>query len=290
MRFGASTWLWRAGFGPSDFALLERIRELGFDFVEIPVEGLDQFDSSALARALNSNGLGSVVCTVLTPERDLTADRKATRQAALDHVFRCLEIAAELGSDCLVGPLYSAVGKARWQDPARRALEWSRAVEGVRTMGERAAAGGLSIGLEPLNRFESDLVNTAAAALRLIGEAGEAGLGITLDNFHMHIEEADTRAAVETAVGKLVHVQVSDSHRGVPGSGSFDWAGFQAGLKRIGYTGRISIESFAPDVPELAGSVNLWAPRAPSQDAFAEQGLAFLRAWSATPQREPIPL
>jgi D-psicose/D-tagatose/L-ribulose 3-epimerase len=135
----------------------------------------------------------------------------------------------------------------------------------------------LSIALEPLNRFESDMVNTAEDVMRLVTDINHASAMVLLDGFHMTIEEKNIRNAINTVGDKLIHVQVSENHRGVPGTGLSPWNDFKLGLEDINYSGGLVIESFTPEIKELAAVVCIWKTMAKSQDEFAQQGLAFLK-------------
>jgi D-psicose/D-tagatose/L-ribulose 3-epimerase len=173
--------------------------------------------------------------------------------------------------------MYSAVGKARMVPEEQRKREWDLAVSNVRKVCEMARNQGLLVAVEPLNRFESDLVNTAEDVMRLIKDINHDCARVLLDGFHMTIEETDLRGALETVGDRLLHVQVSENHRGIPGTGLTAWEGFRTGLELVGYRGVVSIESFTPEIKELAGAVCIWKNLAPSQDDFARQGLSFLR-------------
>ncbi len=140
-----------------------------------------------------------------------------------------------------------------------------------------AGPQGLSIAIEPLNRFETDLVNTAADVLRMVQDINHSSAKIILDSFHMTIEERDLKAAFHTVKDHLIHVQVSENYRGFPGTGLTPWNDLRDGIQEIGYEGVVSIESFTPELKELAGAVCFWKPMAESQDAFATEGLAFLK-------------
>jgi D-psicose/D-tagatose/L-ribulose 3-epimerase len=174
--------------------------------------------------------------------------------------------------------MYSAVGKARMVSPEQRKIEWQLAVQNLRIVCEMAADRGLEIALEPLNRFESDLINTAEDVLRLVKEINHPAAKIILDGFHMNIEEPNIVAAIKTAGDLLIHVQVSENYRGTPGTGQTNWAAYKEGLEAINYKGVISIESFTPANQELAAAVCIWHPLAESQDLFATEGLAFLES------------
>jgi D-psicose/D-tagatose/L-ribulose 3-epimerase len=169
------------------------------------------------------------------------------------------------------------VGKRRHVPPDQRAREWERAVAGLRRAGTLAADHGVVLAVEPLNRFETDLVNTAEQLARLLAEVAHPHVKGHLDTFHMHIEEKDVGAAVRRIGADLVYVDASESDRGTPGSGQVDWDGLARALCEIGYAGDCVIESFTPACQTIAAAAAIWRPLAPSQDALARDGLAFLR-------------
>lgn len=279
MQFGASTWLWTSPFTSDQVELLQKIANMGFNFVEFPVEDPAHYDVDQLLPVLKDLGLEAVVCTAVVGDRDLSSEHAQVRRKALMYFESCLKLAEGLGSAILVGPLYAPVAKPRLSSEALRTAEWERSVESLAKLSKTAGDQGVRLGLEPLNRFETDMVCTVEDATRMLADVGSPHLGIALDSFHMNIEETDFCAAVKQAGDQLVHVQVSDSHRGVPGDGNSDWAGLKAGLKAVGYNGKLSIESFSPDASSLAEAVCIWRRFAPDQDEFARRGLEFLRRW-----------
>jgi D-psicose/D-tagatose/L-ribulose 3-epimerase len=139
----------------------------------------------------------------------------------------------------------------------------------------------LKIALEPLNRFESDLVNNVDDVKRLIADINHPAAGVMLDGFHMNIEERDVEAAIIKAGDQLLHMQVSENYRGTPGTGQTRWDAYRRGLEAINYQGVVSIESFTTENQELAGAVCFWRPMAESQDGFATDGLKFLKEWGS---------
>lgn len=281
MQFGASTWLWTSPFTSDQVELLKKIADLGFDFVEFPVEDPKHLEPEKLRPVLHDLGLEAVVCTAVVGDRDLSAEDPAVRKKALDYFEACLKLARGLGSGCLVGPLYAPVAKPRLSIEAMRTAEWERSAASLAQLSKMAGERGIRLGLEPLNRFETDMVCTVEDAQRMLADVNSPHLGIALDSFHMNIEETDFCEAVKQAGEQLVHVQVSDSHRGVPGDGNSDWAGLREGLRSVGYDGKLSIESFSPDASSLAEAVCIWRRFAPNQDEFARRGLEFLRTWWA---------
>ncbi|MDX1907815.1 MAG: sugar phosphate isomerase/epimerase family protein [Bacteroidia bacterium] len=275
--FGVSTWLWTSPFTTETVALFPRIREMGFSVVEIPAEYPELIDGKAVKAALDAAGLTAVVCAALGPSRDLTHEDPQVHTDTLAYLRACMDLCLAVGATFVAGPLYSAVGKARQLPPDKRQAEWDLAVRNLHTASQMAAERGLLLALEPLNRFESDLVNTAADAVRLVEDIGHPAAKVMLDSFHMSIEERDPGAALRQAAPYLIHLQVSENHRGIPGTGQTPWQAYRSALQDMNYQGVISIESFTPEVKELAGAVCIWKPFAPDQDYFARTGLSFLQ-------------
>lgn len=275
--FGVSTWLWTSPFNREALGLFPTIKSMGFDMVEIPIEDPELIPIEATRQALEDNGLSPIICGAFGPSKDLTHEDTTVHQNCLDYIQACFDIGNALGGKFLAGPMYSAVGKARMLPEDQRKREWDLAVQNLQKVCQMAAASGQLIALEPLNRFESDLVNTAEDVRRMVNDINHPAAKILLDTFHMTIEERDIRAAINAAGDHLLHIQVSENHRGVPGTGLTPWGDFAEGVKDIQYQGTISIESFTPNNVELAGAVCIWKTMAESQDAFAREGLNFLR-------------
>jgi D-psicose/D-tagatose/L-ribulose 3-epimerase len=277
MKFGVSTWLWTSPFTTETVDLFPKIKSMGYDAVEIPVEYPEKIDAKVVRAALKDNGLEPVVCGAFGPSRDLTHDDPAVHDTCFHYIVQCFDICNEWNAKFLAGPMYSAVGKARMVSQEQRKREWDLAVANLHKVCKLAAERQLEIALEPLNRFESDLINTADDLMRLINDVNHPAAKVLLDGFHMTIEERDLEKAIVTAGDKLIHVQVSENYRGTPGTGQTAWSSIKKGLEKISYRGVVSIESFTPEIKELAGAVCIWKNLAPSQDEFASQGLAFLK-------------
>lgn len=280
LTFGVSTWLWTSPFNTKTLALFPKIKKMGFDAVEIPVEDPALVDVKEVKAALAANGLKPIICGAFGPTRDMTHDDPKFHQICFDYLRACFEISAVLGAGFVAGPMYSAVGKARLVSDEQRKIEWDHAVNNLYKVCQMAESFGQEIALETLNRFETDLVNTAKDLMKMVADINHPAAKVLLDGFHLSIEEANLEEAVRTVGDKLIHVQVSENHRGIPGTGQTNWESFRRGLEAVGYRGVVSIESFTPNVQELAGAVCIWKPLAPSQDGFAEQGLKFLQEWA----------
>lgn len=281
VKFGVSTWLWTSPFSSDTLALFPKIREFGYDVVEIPVEDPELVEVKEVKQALDDNGLEAVICGAFGTSRDFTHEDVSFHKTSFDYLDQCFEIAAGLGAKFVAGPMYSAVGKARLVSPEQKKIEWNRAVTNLRTVCQTARKFGLDIALETLNRFETDLINTCGELMQLIADINEPEAKVILDGFHMNIEEPNPEAAIKLAGDKLIHFQVSENYRGTPGTGITPWDAYKRGLEAVNYQGVVSIESFTPEVKELAGAVCIWKPLVPSQDGFAKEGLEFLKKWAS---------
>jgi len=277
IKFGVSTWLWTSPFTTETIELFPKIKSMGYDAVEIPVEYPELIDAKIVKAALQQNGLSAIVCGAFGPSRDLTHEDSSVHESCFQYIVQCLELCNEWDAKFLAGPMYSAVGKARMVSQEQRKIEWERAVTNLHKVSKLAHERGLEIALEPLNRFESDMINTAEDVMRLIHDVNHPAAKVLLDGFHMTIEEQNIEQAFTTVGDKLIHVQVSENNRGIPGTGLTPWPSFKKGLSKINYQGVVSIESFTPEIKELAGAVCIWKNLAPSQDGFAQDGITFLK-------------
>lgn len=278
-QFGANTFIWASPFATAEhLPLLAKVKAMGFDVIEVAVEAPDLIDVPALGAALDETGLGVIVCGAFGLDRNLSSAVSSERENAAAYIRRLVDMAADLGSPVVCGPMYSAVGKARLPTEAARTAEWERAVSGLQDATAYASARGVRLAMEPLNRFETDMVNVVDQAMRLIDDVGSPYLGLLLDTFHMHLEEKDSGAAIRRAGDRVFHVHACENDRGVPGSGQVDWEGVARGLQDIGYDGAVVIESFTPEVTSIARAVCIWREIAPDQDSIARDGLRFLQS------------
>ncbi|WP_154857542.1 sugar phosphate isomerase/epimerase family protein [Cyclobacterium xiamenense] len=282
IKLGVSTWLWTSPFQTETISLFPKIKQMGYDAVEIPVEDPSVIDGKTVKQALEDNGLHPIVCGAFGPSRDLTHEDPSYHQTSLDYIQQCLDLSVEVGAEFVAGPMYSSVGKARLVSPEQKKVEWDRAVSNLYKVCVMAEKAGQKIALEALNRFETDLINTTEELMRLIGDINHPAARVLLDGFHMNIEEPNIEKAILQAGDKLLHVQVSENYRGTPGTGQTRWEDYKRGLEKVNYKGTITIESFTPEIKELAGAVCIWKPLASSQDAFASDGFRFLREWASS--------
>ncbi|WP_153395190.1 sugar phosphate isomerase/epimerase family protein [Ornithinicoccus halotolerans] len=276
---GINTWVWTSPLtDDSSGPLLRHVAELGFDAVELPLEQPGDLSPDVLGPLLEETGLSPHVVAAMAPGRDLLAADPETVRHTQDYLRGCLDLAGAIGAPAVCGPVSSATGRVwRMSGEERRAAErqWRSALA---PLVEEAGDRGLALGFEPLNRYETSLVNTVEQALTALEGLLGPALGLALDSYHLGIEERSTAGAVRTAGEHLVHLQVCGNDRGAPGGDQTDWPALVAALDDVGYQGPLVIESFTPDNAAIARAASIWRPLAASPDQLARDGLAFLRS------------
>jgi D-psicose/D-tagatose/L-ribulose 3-epimerase len=283
---GANTWIWVSPLTDERLAeLAPRIAGWGFDVIELPVENPGDWDPARAADLLASLGLGATVCAVMPPGRELVAAPNEVVAATQDYLRECVDVAAAVGSGVVAGPMYASVGRTWRFGPVERSRLGIELREALAPVADHAGARGVRLAIEPLNRYETSVVNTVEQGLEMLDGLPPEAVGLTLDTYHLNIEEQDPAAAIRVAgaAGRLAHVQVCANDRGAPGADHVDWGSLKAALADAGYAGPLCIESFTAENESIATAASIWRPLARSQDAIATDGLAFLRGlWSVT--------
>jgi D-psicose/D-tagatose/L-ribulose 3-epimerase len=278
MKYGVNTLVWTTHVTEAHEALFARVREWGFDGVELFLSTDEPADLTSVRRLLESLHLERTTCAVLPREANLISADATVRARGIEFLQRCVERTAELGAQLVCGPLYASLGVMAGR--RRTDEEWKWAVEGLQTAARRGEEVGVTLCVEPLNRFETYFLNTADDAARLVRDCNMPNLRILFDTFHANIEEQHPASALRAVAGELGHVHISENDRGIPGRGHVDWGSIVTALKETGYDGWMTIESFAcPDV-KLAAAAAIWRDLAPSGDELARQGLTFIKGLS----------
>jgi D-psicose/D-tagatose/L-ribulose 3-epimerase len=277
MRFGINTFLFTSPFTNKSTKLFPKFKRWGFETIEIPIEAIGHIDPAHVKEELKKAGLvcGSV-CACLGPDRDLRGTPKQ-QQTGLKYLKELVNQAVALDAPVVIGPVYSAVGRADAVPAAEYKKQWKTVVKHLKTLCQYAEKKGKTICLEPLNRFETDFINTSDQALKMVKDVGSPALKIHLDTFHMNIEEKNQAAAIRKVGKHLGHVHACGSDRGTPGKDHIDWKGIAKALKDIGYKGDVVIESFTTDVKVIARAAAIWRQIEPNQEEIATKGLKFLQ-------------
>jgi D-psicose/D-tagatose/L-ribulose 3-epimerase len=277
MRFGINTFLFTSPFTNESTKLFKQFKQWGFDSVEIAIEDPAHIDPAHVKRELDKNGLvcGSA-CAVFGPDRDLRGTPKQQKNC-LDYMKKVLDQMVVLDTPTVMGPVYSSVGRADAVPRAEYQKQWKTVVKTLKTLAAYAEKRGKQICMEPLNRFETDFINTCEQAVEMVKDVRSPALKLLLDTFHMNIEEKDPAAAIRRAGKLLGHFHACGSDRGTPGNDHIDWKPIAKALKDIGYKGDVVIESFTQDVKMIARATAIWRRMEPTRDEIAVKGLKFLR-------------
>lgn len=274
MKLGIHAYAWCTQWSNETLDIIDRIKALGLDFIEIPLMCLETFDAKAVRARLEQVGLDVCTSTVLLGETDLTSDDPDVRRKGVDYLKDCVRATAAIGGRGFSGVIYAQHVKPALHRPTEEA--WQRSADGLREVARCAGEFGVLIGLEPVNRYESYLVNTCEQALRLKEMIGEENVRVHLDTYHMNIEEKSFYDATKLAGADLIHYHLCENDRGIPGTGLVDWDGIFRALSEMGYEGYAALESFV----DCTENMNTWVWRqlAPDGDTLVREGVAFIRS------------
>ena len=277
MRFGINTFLFACPFRNRDCRWFGQFRKWGYESVEIAIAAPGDMDAARVRAELDRNRLiAGTVAGAFGPGRDLRGTQ-AEQRATIAYMRAVFDEMDQLGSRRIIGPLYSATGRAEPATASERRSQWRQVVRHLRTLADEAGERDIEICVEPLNRFETDFLNTTEQALDLAADVDRPSFRIMLDTFHMNIEEKDLGAAIRRCGRLLGHLHASGTDRGTPGNDHTDWTSIAAALKAIHYQGDVVVESFTSDVEVIARAAAIWRKMEPSREAIVRDGLKFLR-------------
>jgi D-psicose/D-tagatose/L-ribulose 3-epimerase len=277
-QIGVNIWVWTSPLTTAEFEpLAARVARMGFDLIEIPIEGVSDLDYSRAASITRDLGLDVSVCAAMGPDRDLIHPDPGIRRSGMEYLKHCITAAQTLGAVNLVGPMFATVGRT-WQATAdERNRDVDLLVRQYAELAPFAGDHGVVLCVEPLNRFETSFINLASQAIEVIDRVNHPACRIMLDTFHMNIEERSLADAIRATGKRLHHLHLCENDRGAPGSGHMPWDDVARACREIGFTGPFVIESFTSKVKSIARAAAIWRPLADSQDELAQSGLGFLR-------------
>jgi len=275
---GVNTWVWTSPLDDSSLEqLARRASAMGFTGIELPVENPGDWDAHRARAVIDELGLTPFVVGAMAPGRDLVAAPAGRVEATQAYLRECIRVASVLGAGVVAGPFTASTGRTWRMDADERRQTVAELRENLRPVVDAAAASGIAIGIEPLNRYETSLINTIEQGLDALEPLLGPALGLALDSYHLNIEEKHIGDAIRSASGNIAHVQVCGTDRGAAGDDHLDWDAFFDALDDAGYDGPLTLESFTGENDTIATAASIWRPLAESQDALAERSLAFLR-------------
>jgi len=281
MKTGFDMLLWTTHVTEEDFPMLEKIKQVGYDGVEIPIFAGDVEHFEKVGKVIKDNGLACASVTVIPDEEHnpISADAK-NREGAVQHLKWAIDCSAAMGSEVLCGPLYQPLGVFTGVGATEE--EKQRAAEVHRQAGDLAKKANLVLALEYLNRFEAYFLNTMADAVDYVKRVDHPNVGVHYDTFHANIEEKDPIGCISPNIDFIKHVHISENDRGTPGKGHIDFSGTFKALRSSGYDDWLVIEAFGRALPDLAAATKIWRDLFPDSDGVYTEGLQFVQEqWKA---------
>ncbi|MDA2928604.1 sugar phosphate isomerase/epimerase [Acidobacteria bacterium AH-259-O06] len=279
LKYAVHAYAWTGSWSNKMLGLIDRATDLGFDYIEIPLMEIELIDPQGIRERLEKVGAGVVTSTACSKENDITADEEETRARGVEYLKKCVKATAEMGAKIFSGVTYSAIG--RRIDGMPDEGYWEKSARGLKQVARFAQELGVTVGIEPINRYETFLINTCDQGLKLKDMIDEPNIAIHLDAYHMNIEEDDFYEPTKRAAPHLCHFHLSESHRGIPGTGTVDWGAIYQALSEAKYTGVVGLESFVEVSEAMRAATCIWRPLAPSSDELLSEGLKYLKGLEA---------
>lgn len=276
MRFGMNLLLWTDTLSDPMLPLLDEMKEIGFDTVEIPCFDLDNLDNYAKwGKRFDALGLARTGTAIRGPEQNAISPDKAIRRKGIEANKRNLDCCAAAGCSVMAGPFHSALGVFSGRGPTED--EWKWGVEGMRDVAEHAEKVGVALGVEYLNRFECYFLNCAADGVRFCRDVNHPRCKMMYDTFHAHIEEKNVTEAVSALKGCLSHVHISENDRSTPGCGNVRWKENFDALHKIGYDGTMVVEAFGLALEKIVPATKIWRRMYATERQLATDALTFMK-------------
>lgn len=270
-KLGMNLLLWGTEMDESLFPILDQIKNIGYDAVEIPIFDTNETKCKKWKQQLDALELAAVAVTINGPDHNAISSDASMRKKTLEQNKRALDCATILGSNLLTGPYHSALGVFSGTKSTVQENDW--AVEHLLALSEYAANLHITLALEYLNRFESYLVSCADELITLVKTVDHPHCKMMLDTFHANIEEKNISSAIEKMGNLLVHVQLSENDRGTLGKGHIDFPGIMKSLDKIGYGGMISVEAFSTKL----SAANIWRPLFENEIQLIKDSYKYLK-------------
>jgi D-psicose/D-tagatose/L-ribulose 3-epimerase len=283
-KIGVHSFVWSVGSSKDEIEkTLVRSQELGFKLVEFSYLDPEQVDVRWLASRIRELGLDVAVSMGLPEEGDISSNDPSTVAKGEAILDRAVALVRDLGGTKLAGILSSAHGK---QEHSLSRKGWDQSVGTLSKVADRAKAAGVTLNLEIVNRFESNMLNTAAQGLAYIRDTGASNVFLHLDTFHMNIEEADVGLAIRNAADKIGYVHIGESHRGYLGTGNINFASIFDALVAIGWNDYVTFESFSTTIvdKDLSLKTAIWRNLWDDNAALARHARTFIELGLHTAQ------
>jgi D-psicose/D-tagatose/L-ribulose 3-epimerase len=274
MKYGMNLLLWSGEVSDSLFPVIEKIKAIGYDGVEIPIFNLD-LDYAAIGKRLDDLGLKRTAVTIRGEDDNPISPDAAVRRRGVDNNKRTIDVCAAAGVETLIGPYHSAIGL--FSGAGRTDDEWKWGIESMRETAEYAGQAGVHLGVEWLNRFECYFLNCAADATAFVRAVDHPACGMMYDTFHSNIEEKCIKSSLAAGGDKLCHIHISENDRSTPGKGGVNWQKTFDSIAEIDYDGWMVVEAFGLALPEIAAATKIWRKMFTDEITLATDAYRFMR-------------
>lgn len=273
IKFGAHSFLWIDEWNTEkgNYAIASTGR-LGFDLIEMPLLKPAEFDAASHKKALAQAGIEGVCSLALPAEVHLPF----YPQKALQFLLSALEKVEAVGSRFLGGCIAYSLGAFTNKPPQDSEIQ--AVIDIIGQVAQDAKKRGITLGFEAVNRYESYMYNTLADVRATIKAIGADNIVLHPDVYHMNIEEEGFYRPLVECADVLGYIHISESHRGLVGSGTVNWDEVFRGLKDANFNGPLTLESFTAINPDLMAATKLWRPPNQGSEVLAGEGLKFMRA------------
>jgi D-psicose/D-tagatose/L-ribulose 3-epimerase len=276
MQYGLNLLLWTDRMHDGLVPVVERIKSLGYDGIEMPIFELDEPVYRQWGRKLDAIGLKRTAVTVRGPGDNPISPSAGVRAAAVDAMRRTLDCCHAAGVTVLCGPTHSAIGEFTGKGPTDDEFKWG--TETMRQVADHAAQAGVTIAVEYLNRFENYFLTSVAQTVKFVQAVDHPAVRMMYDTFHANIEEKNLAAAIQAAAPWTALVHISENDRSIPGTGHVHWDETFDALKAAGYDGWMVVEAFGLALPNIVAATKIWRKMFPSEDQLAADSIAFMKA------------
>ena len=251
------------------------VREIGYDSMDINLRNTELSFAKTVKKRAESAGLFLTGGGSLPKGKEIISPEREKRAETINYMKEIVRKAHDLGVTLYHGMIYATAGVFTGKGPTADEFEW--AASGLSEVAEYAKDFGVSLCLEPANRYETYMLNTVDSSLKLLDAIGQPNVGLLLDTYHMNIEEKDIYKSLLSAKGRIFHIHVNENDRGIPGTGHINWDDVFKALKEIDYRGIVAVESFVDGSIDIAALVAVWRKLAPDSETLAKQSHAFIK-------------
>jgi D-psicose/D-tagatose/L-ribulose 3-epimerase len=274
-KVGFNLLTWSAKVSEDLYPMTERLKEIGYDGVEVFIGVSDMNAYKAFGKHAKSVDMEVTTVIGLGPDENPVSPDAAVRKKAVDRIKWFVDCADAIGSGLIGGPLHSAF--ATFTNKAPQEEEYKRSAEVLSEAAEYAADADVILSVEAINRFECYLCNTVAQMTDIVNRVNHPNVNAHYDTHHANIEEKDIIQSIHDVAPVVGHIHLSENDRGTPGDGHIPWDGVFKAIKEINYDGWLTIEAFTRNDVDFANSINVWREYSKPWD-IAEKGFDLIKS------------